>query len=263
MPKTLENLLVSCIAIDGRPSRLTNDYIERLRSEGATILSGEGATDVSLARCLQAESVLHYLSEDTKAKYVLWLDADVATSIECTQALVNICAAANRFRVCSVSGAYVNRHRFNQIEQELAAYVLRADSKYRESDLKIDVEYGQVILRPALTGLGCLLQPRAVFENHCRESAVFSYGPLGRMVHEVCNSRVISHEALRQFFAVPDACTTNFWHGEDFDYTAREFKQGRPVYFAPIDFGHESRTILLPNVNTILPGWYEEKSNES
>jgi hypothetical protein len=116
----------------------------------------------------------------------------------------------------------------------------------------------KVILRPALTGLGCLLQPREVFLAHCASSPLFAYGPMAHLVPHVCDSRLISKQELQSFFLVPEQAPGLFRHGEDFDYCTREFKQGRAVFLTPIDFAHEARTILLPSDETVLPGLREQ-----
>jgi hypothetical protein len=249
------------------PSAMTSEYLDSLRALGATVLRGQSATDVSLARCLQAAGVRKYLLAHDEIQFHLWLDDDVATSLDCTRALLAVTKVANQTCACSVSGAYVNRHRVTQDYSELNAHLLKWTHAFKDIEVDVSSLEGceQIpktwILRPALTGLGCLLQPRDVFLEHCDESPEFSYGQIGNMIPMVCNSRIISSEEMALYINLPaNAQSLRFWQGEDYDYCVREFMCGRPVFFAPIDFAHESRTILLPSKDTVLPGLMFERS---
>jgi hypothetical protein len=248
----LEELLVSCPAPGARPTGICIDYIERLRAAGVTVQLGDGMTDISLIRCVQAEKMYLALQKHEQYRYVMWLDSDMGTSIECTRALLEACAVANETRQCSVSGAYVNRHR--REKYELAAYAIKG---HPSLDVALPESQRNYKLIPALTGLGCLIQPREAFMAHCDESDHFAYPDLEQLVPSVTNSRPIHASELGQYIDLDTTIDQFFWHGEDFEYCIRELEMGRLVYVAPIGWAHETRHILVPEHGVIFRGLAE------
>lgn len=246
IPKTL----VLCAAPNGVPTKGCLDFLQLMMCAGATVQLGQCATDVTLTRCLQAADAYDMLRRRDDLQYVLWVDSDMHTTLASVALMLNIVQSEQRADVdCNVSGAYRNRHRSNQ----LAAWAIKGEPGAQAFVHEVD-ETTSVELVPALTGMGCLLQTRNAFVSHCHESEHMCYPTIDTMIPVVCQSHPIHASELAQYIDVNANQDLLYWQGEDFDYCAREFDAGRPVYHCPVPWNHDCRSALVPDLETVFPG---------
>jgi hypothetical protein len=249
--------LVLCAAVGGVPTRNCLDFLVLLQTAGATVQLGTALADVSLTRCLQAADAYDILQRRDDLSYVLWVDHDMHTRLDSVARMISCLNIANQSLGvdCCISGAYLNRHQDNR----LAAWALKQtrfdDCNHVEVRLP-DVEY-PMQLYPALCGMGCLLQTRKGFMRHCDGSEHMCYPTQNHIVPIVCQSHPVHASELSQYVDVNANQDLLYWQPEDFDYCAREFDDGRPVYLAPIDWAHDCRGSLVPDLETVFPGLCE------
>jgi hypothetical protein len=108
---------------------------------------------------------------------------------------------------------------------------------------------------PALTGLGCLLQSRAAFVAHVKDSEWFTYPKAPHKVPSVCQSHLSHASEVGLWLELKDPNDDGlYWISEDFDYCTREFDRAALVYVAPVVFGHDSTVRLVADNQTVFPG---------
>lgn len=252
-----KDVLVLCAPPSGVPSPACFIYIQQLQMLGALVQFSACYAEVSLTRSVQAAAALKTLDEHPDLRWVFWLDWDMCSHPASLETLI---MASERFYVAigerypTVSGAYVNRHDIRSGITRLAAHAV---STATPIGLDVpDVEHGSIILHAtmALCGMGCLLQSRQSFIEHCEESPLFCYPNEKVTVPEVCRSGRIHVSELAEFVAVDANKDLFYWNNEDFDYTSRELSHGRAVYLIDVAFGHEFMQVAVPDERTVFPG---------
>ena len=249
MSNKVSGVLVLCPSY-GPMNLPTVRTLLELQSEGATILLTNALADVSLSRCILAGAAEKYITEHDEIEFVFWLDSDVWGNADSVRALAQqiLDFELQGGVTASMSGLYLSRHttKMNRV----------AAHKLGQVDA-IPIEGGPegALLVPALCGMGALMQTVDVFVKHCAESTRIYWPDREHTVPIVCCSGPVDAMKLSEYFAVAGNFEVNYWHGEDFDYCAREVDAGRPVFVAPIMFGHSSSRELTPVGDVVFPGF--------
>jgi hypothetical protein len=244
MANKVAGVLVLCPSYGPMPLQTVRTLLE-LQAEGAVILLTQALADVSLSRCILAGAAEKYLEADD-TDFVFWLDSDVWGNADSVRKLGQFILDFERSSgvTPSMSGLYMSRHNKNRV----AAHKLGAVDV-----VPVPGEDGPVHV-PALCGMGAMMQTVDIFKKHCDESPRLFWPDREHTVPLVCGSRPITAMDLSKYFPVAGEFDILFWHGEDFDYCAREVDQGRPVFVAPVMFGHHASQELTPVGEVIFPG---------
>ena len=247
MSNKVTGVLVLCPSYGPMPLQTLKTLLE-LQSEGATILLTNALADVSLSRCILAGEAEKYLQANDDIDFVFWLDSDVWGNAQSVRALAQqiLDFEKSSGAVATMSGLYLSRHtKLNRV----------AAHKLGQVDVvQIDGQPEGAVLVPALCGMGALMQTVDTFLKHCAESPRIFWPDRKNTIPHVCQSSPINAMSLSKYFPVIGDFDVLFWHGEDFDYCAREIDEGRPVFVAPIMFGHSSTQELTPVGDVIFPG---------
>lgn len=261
MYQTLANVLVLC-APYGAPTANCLDFILALREAGATIIMGRATADAACTRNNQAGQAMYALSKNPVLQWVFWLDSDMSAGVDSVSMMIDISKTLQYDSIPfpSISGSYINRHAPDG-RSELAAFALKG-SILTEVELEVpNTEQVQSLnCVPALTGLGCFLQHVDSFLAHCDESEKLTYPKKPDLIPCVCQAHIAHASELGQYLELEPADDDLYWMAEDFDYCSRELDQGRLVYVAPIAFGHDKVTRLLPDAKTVFPGLRKPES---
>lgn len=251
MSNKVSGVLVLCPSY-GPMSLATVHTLLDLQAEGATVMLSSAVADVSLSRCILAGCAEDYLHEHDDIDFVFWLDSDVSGNADSVRALAQMLLDFEKLTgTCpSMSGLYVSRHQ----QHRVAAHKLgQVDPVQLE---RIDGRSDpSVLLVPALCGMGAFMQTVDTFQKHCSESPRMFWPTREHTIPVVCESSPITAMALSKYFAVAGDFDVLFWHGEDFDYCAREIDQGRPVFVAPVMFSHSAMQQCVPLGEVIFPGF--------
>ena len=246
----LSDVLVM-LAPYGNERQSTAHFVSVLQSLGVTVLKAQAKAEVSLTRCVLAAAGYDALRQCPHLNWVFWLDQDVSGDMFAVQNLIQFATALRLDIYPSVSGVYVNRH--TKPPRVAAAAVRRMDPL----QVSIGTHDGATAVGecvPALCGLGCLLQHRTTFMQHCDESEHFAFPNRDTIVPEVCTSHRIHSSDFGRFMPLPEGEDIHYWCSEDFDYCIREFEHGRLVFTVPVHFGHECDYVLWPDGNCVYPG---------
>jgi hypothetical protein len=195
----LENVLVLCPTYDG-PTKAGRITLRLLQSRGATLLEGEGCSDIARHRneiCAAAANVL--ADPPNRFRYVFWVDGDMLISLDDAMRLIE---AHEYVRQCVDSDSLV-----------IAGYPTRADwvsaafAVLNTPDQPTWVDRN-IVLKAIGGGLGCAIQGRESFLGQIKQAPDARLSP--KVAFPVmCETKTIttSHGRL--------------WRGEDYDYCSR------------------------------------------
>lgn len=253
----LAGVLVLCPCYGQMPLQTVHTLIN-LQAEGANILLTRAVADVTLSRCIiagMAEKIIRDPKSDVD--FVFWLDSDVWGNADSVRELGRMILEFEKEsgRAPTLSGLYLSRHAPKQV----------AAHKLRDVD-PLPVPRGGndgALLMPALCGMGCMMQTAETFIKHVDESARCYWPDRAHTIPMVCESGTRAPQWLAKYLPLTGDPDALFWHGEDFDYCARELDRGRPVFVAPIMFGHTSSQELTPVGELTFPGFMPPKQTDS
>lgn len=242
----------------GSPTPSCGTYFHRLQSLGAHVYNSTCHAEVGLTRCLQAASAYQLFQSNERLNWLFWVDGDMVADPRALQALILISERIEAMsgQYATVSGAYVNRHDIEH-NVRLAAHAVKRSFSFEvnlapnPADLLERCVYHATL---ALCGMGCLLQHRSTFMQHCDESEHFCYPNEEYLIPLVCQSTRIHASELAEFLHVDASKDLWYWNNEDFDYSMRELSKGRCVYLVDVPFGHEFARVTFPDRNTVFPG---------
>jgi hypothetical protein len=241
------------VAPHGSPTPKCSQYISTLREMGATIVFSQCYAEVSLTRNVAASAAYDVLQKCPDLKWVFWLDADMVGMPYALGTLRAIALSIAEYdsdgRAPTLSGAYVNRHDYRHDRVRLAAHATK-DAE----EIEIAIGGADWQLTMALCGMGCLLQSRQVFMQHCDESEHFCYPSEDHLVPEVCSAFRVHASELSEYIELQPGADRYYWQNEDFDYCVRELDRGRNVYLVNVPFGHEFMQVVYPTSQAVFPG---------
>lgn len=251
----LSNLLVM-LAPYGSERASTSQFVNRMQSEGAHVIRTEAKAEVSLTRCVLAGAAYNVLQQAKELEWVFWLDQDISGEPGNVVAMIEVAKAIGILNepvtMPSVTGLYVNRY---SRPPRMALYAITNCTPVVMPEGQHPIAgAGNIDCVPVLCGMGCLLQHREVFMQHCDESRHFAFPNRDTIVPEVCTSHPIHSSELAKYIPVSPDEDLYYWQSEDFDYCTREWEQGRLVLSLPFMFGHECNRILMPDDTTVFPG---------
>jgi hypothetical protein len=254
MSGSLSDVLVMLAPYNSeKPS--TTQFVSRLQAEGANVIKTQAKAEVSLTRCVLANEAYDVLRQASQLEWVFWLDQDISGEPGSVVLMKKISAwldYEHQGMPPSVTGLYVNRYSY---PYRMAAYSLKNLDPITLDGEASPVPDENLQAVPVLCGMGCLLQHRNVFRQHCDESQHFAFPNRDKIVPEVCSSHIIHSSELAKYVdLVSPEENIYYWQSEDFDYSCREWEHGRPVLALPFAFGHECSRILMPDESTVFPG---------
>jgi hypothetical protein len=230
-----------------------------LHKWGASVQLVRGPGDVSLARSIVADAAQTHLAEHSYLEYVLLLDNDIWSSPEAVRRLMQISQdlAITLGHEPSVSGLYLNRHKH---DKTAAAHKLR-DTAIIPCGVDLGPGNDQPVAVHALCGLGAFLMPARSLIAHCEESPKVYWPDRSHKIPVVCRSGPVEAGELAKYFDGLDQNDRRelFWHGEDFDFCAREITMKRSVLVAPVLFRHTTEYELDPVGPVTFPGLFAAK----
>lgn len=216
------------------PHVLTQQFVDQLRGFGVQVVRSQGCSDPALHRCLIAGAAMQRIREARKTgavpwEFVLWLDDDMVAS---PAHVVFLREASAALGAC-VTGIYCKRG-----QPQVITIRHRVGTETQTVNLIADDVPVSFPSYPVTGGMGAMMLPIDVFEEHCRQVPSFvQLDGTGKPqpIPGVCASGMTEDDEKRMGWLSEDQCyCESLWHWAN------------GVWSVPVVFGHISEVPLAP-----------------